>query len=77
MWTFLVSSFLTGGNRARRPTTVSDEGKDKEGKLVQASYQRSQLSTQSEAIKKKIDPAFIYDQYWVALPVARRMGRRD
>ena len=49
--------------------TVSYEGKDKEGKPVKASYQRSQLSTQSDAIKNEIDPAFINDQYWLLLPL--------
>ena len=48
--------------------TVSYEGKDKEGKPVKASYQRSQLGSQSEAIKKQIDPAFANDQYWLLLP---------
>jgi hypothetical protein len=48
--------------------TVSYEGKDKEGKPVKASYQRSQLSSQSDAIKKDIDPAFSNDQYWLLLP---------
>jgi len=47
---------------------VSYEGKDKEGKLVKASYQRSQLESQSDAIKKDIDPAFANDQYWLLLP---------
>jgi hypothetical protein len=49
--------------------TVSYEGKDKEGKAVKASYQRSQLSSQSDAIKKEIDPAFANDQYWLLLPL--------
>ena len=48
--------------------TVSYEGKDKEGKPVKASYQRSQLGSQSEAIKKQIDPAFANDQYWLLRP---------
>jgi len=48
--------------------TVSYEGKDKEGKPVKASYQRSQLSGQSDAIKNEIDPAFANDQYWLLLP---------
>jgi hypothetical protein len=47
---------------------VSYEGKDKQGKLVKASYQRSQLSSQSDAIKNEIDPAFSNDQYWLLLP---------
>src|SRR5437870_9301449 len=41
--------------------TVSYEGKDKEGKPVKVSYQRSQLGGQSDAIKNEIDPAFIND----------------
>jgi hypothetical protein len=48
--------------------TISYEGKDKEGNPVKASYQRSQLESQSEAIKKNIDPAFSNDQYWLLLP---------
>jgi hypothetical protein len=49
--------------------TVSYEGKDKEGKPVKATYQRSQLGSQSDAIKKEIDPAFVNDQYWFILPL--------
>jgi len=48
--------------------TVSYEGKDKEGNPVKASYRRSQLSGQSDAVKKDIDPAFANDQYWLLLP---------
>jgi hypothetical protein len=48
--------------------TVSYEGKDKEGKPVKVTYQRSQLGSQSDAIKNEIDPAFINDQYWLLLP---------
>jgi hypothetical protein len=47
---------------------VSYAGQDKEGKPVKASYQRSQLSSQSDAIQKEIDPAFSNDQYWLLLP---------
>ena len=47
---------------------VSYEGKDKEGNPVKASYRRSQLSGQSDAVKKDIDPAFANDQYWLLLP---------
>jgi hypothetical protein len=47
---------------------VSYEGKDKEGNPVKVSYQRSQLSGQSDAVKKDIDPAFANDQYWLLLP---------
>jgi hypothetical protein len=48
--------------------TVSYAGEDKEGKPVKVSYQRSQLSSQSDAIKNEIDPAFMNDQYWLLLP---------
>jgi len=48
--------------------TVSYQGKDKEGKPVKATYQRSQLGSQSDAVKNQIDPAFINDQYWLLLP---------
>jgi hypothetical protein len=48
--------------------TVAYEGKDKEGKSVKATYQRSKLDSQSDAIKKDIDPAFSNDQYWLVLP---------
>jgi hypothetical protein len=47
---------------------ISYEGKDKEGKPVKATYQRSQLDSQSDAVKKEIDPAFANDQYWLLLP---------
>ena len=48
--------------------TVSYEGKDKEGKPVKVSYPRSQLGSQSDAVKNQIDPAFINDQYWLLFP---------
>ncbi|WFU39027.1 hypothetical protein QA640_32230 [Bradyrhizobium sp. CB82] len=53
-----------------RPKTdmVSYEGKDRVGNPVKATYQRSQLSSQSDAVKKEIDPAFANDQYWLLLP---------
>lgn len=51
-----------------KANTISYEGKDKEGNPVKASYQRSQLDSQSDAVKKDIDPAFANDQYWLLLP---------
>jgi hypothetical protein len=47
---------------------VSYEGKDKDGKPVKATYVRTDLSTQSDAVKNQIDPAFINDNYWVLFP---------
>ena len=48
--------------------TVSYESEDKEGKTVKVTYQRSQLSSQSDTIKNDVDPAFANDQYWLLLP---------
>jgi hypothetical protein len=56
--------------------TISYEGKDKKGNPVKVSHRRSQLSSQSDAIRKEIDPAFSNDQYWLLLPL-HRMGWRD
>ena len=47
---------------------VSFEGTDKDGKLVKVSYVRTDLSTQSDAVKNQIDPSFINDNYWVLFP---------
>jgi hypothetical protein len=49
--------------------TVSYEGKDKAGKPVKVTYQRSELGSQSDAVKNQIDPAFVNDQYWLLLPL--------
>lgn len=48
--------------------TVSYAGKDKEGKSVSVTYQRAKLGSQSETVKKDIDPKFVNDQYWLLLP---------
>jgi len=47
---------------------VSYEEKDKEGKPVKVTYQRSQLNTQTDAVKNEIDPGFVNDQYWLIFP---------
>jgi hypothetical protein len=49
--------------------TVSYEGKDKEGKPVKVTYKRSELGSQSDAVKNEIDPGFVNDQYWLLLPL--------
>jgi hypothetical protein len=48
--------------------TVTYQGEDKAGKPVKVTYQRSQLGSQSDAVKNEIDPAFINDQYRLLLP---------
>ena len=49
--------------------TVSFAGKDKSGNPLKVTYPRAQLGTQSDVIKKNVDPAFINDQYWLLLPL--------
>jgi hypothetical protein len=44
---------------------ISYEGKDKDGHPVKATYRRSQLASQSDAVKNDIDPAFSNDNYWL------------
>jgi len=48
--------------------TVTYEGKDKEGKPVKVTYNRSELASQSDQVKDEIDPAFINDNYWLMFP---------
>jgi len=47
---------------------VSYEGKDKDGKPVKVSYTRSDLSSQPDAVKNEIEPAFVNDNYWLLFP---------
>lgn len=47
---------------------VTYEGKDKDGKLVKATYVRTDLSSQSDEVKNQIDPAFLNDNYWFIFP---------
>jgi hypothetical protein len=51
-----------------KTNTVTYEGKDKDGNPMKVTYQRSQLSSQSDAIKNQVDPAFVNDNYWVIFP---------
>lgn len=48
--------------------TVFYTGKDKQGKPLKVTYQRSQLGGQSDVVRNVVDPAFINDQYWLLLP---------
>lgn len=50
-----------------KTNTVTYEGKDKDGKTTKVTYQRSQVSSQSDAIKN-VDAGFINDNYWFLLP---------
>ena len=51
-----------------KTNTVFYEGKDKQGNPIKVTYQRSQLDSQSDVVKKEVDPAFANDQYWTLLP---------
>jgi hypothetical protein len=48
---------------------VHYEGKDNSGKPVSVTYQRSKLSSQPDAVKNEVDPAFNNDQYWLLFPL--------
>lgn len=48
---------------------ISYEGPDKDGKPFKVAYSRSQLASQSEAVKQMVDPAFINDQYALLFPL--------
>ena len=36
---------------------------------MKITYQRSQLSSQSDTVKNEIDPAFVNDHYWLLFPL--------
>src|SRR5215469_12445945 len=63
------------GNVSRRwvwqpkADTVTYEGKDKEGKSIKVSYRRSEIESESDAVKKDTDPSFLNDQYWLLVPL--------
>ncbi|HEX7284889.1 MAG TPA: hypothetical protein VF532_01835 [Candidatus Angelobacter sp.] len=47
---------------------VTFEGKDKDGKPVKVTYERSQLSSQPANVNE-IDHGFVNDQYWLLFPL--------
>jgi hypothetical protein len=47
---------------------VSYQGKDKDGKPVNATYTRSELNNQPDLVKNTVDPGFINDNYWLIFP---------
>lgn len=52
-----------------RTGQVTYTGKDKDGKPVNVTYKRSEVSSQSDTVKNEIDPGFINDNYWFLLPL--------
>jgi hypothetical protein len=49
--------------------TISYEGKDNTGQPLKVTYQRSEMSSQSDVVKSFVDPAFFNDQYWLLIPL--------
>jgi hypothetical protein len=47
---------------------VSYEGKDKDGKPVKVTYNRSRLDGEPANVKEEIDPAFVNDEYNLLFP---------
>jgi len=47
---------------------VTFESKDKDGKPVKVTYNRSNLSSQPADVKEQIEPAFVNDNYWLIFP---------
>src|SRR5713226_4480895 len=48
---------------------VKYESKDKDGKPVKVTYNRSQINSASANVKDEIEPAFVNDNYWVIFPL--------
>src|SRR5258707_2013619 len=44
------------------------ETKDKDGKPVKVTYNRSQLNSAPANVKDEIEPAFVNDNYWFIFP---------
>ena len=47
---------------------ITFETTDKDGKPVKVSYDRSQLNSQPDQVKKEVEPAFVNDNYWLLFP---------
>jgi hypothetical protein len=47
---------------------VAYESKDKDGKPVKVTYNRSQLNSAPANVKDEIEPAFVNDNYWFFFP---------
>jgi hypothetical protein len=69
-YTFTIEGLVPPRSWEWQPKTdtITYEGKDKDGKPVKVTYKRSELDSQSDAVKNQIDPAFVNDQYWLVLP---------
>jgi hypothetical protein len=50
-----------------KTNNISYEGKDKDGKPVKVTYDRSKAGSESDAVKQ-VDSSFNNDQYWLVFP---------
>jgi hypothetical protein len=48
---------------------ISYQGKDKDGKPVKLTYDRSRLGSEPDVVKNEIEPAFTNDEYWLLFPL--------
>jgi hypothetical protein len=48
---------------------VTYNAKDKDGKAVNVTYMRGDLSKESDQVKKEVEPAFVNDNYWLLFPL--------
>jgi len=70
-YTFNIPEFKLSRTWVWEPKTdtVSYEGKDKQGNPEKVTYKRSELDSQSDSVKKQIDPAFVNDHYVLLFPL--------
>jgi hypothetical protein len=47
---------------------VTYEGKDKDGKPVKVTYNRSQINSAPANVKDEVEPNFVNDNYWLIFP---------
>jgi hypothetical protein len=47
---------------------ITYESTDKDGKPVKVTYDSSQLASQSDQVKKEVEPSFVNDNYWLLFP---------
>ena len=62
------SKLLTSWEWEPKTGKISYEGTDKDGKPVKVTYLQSQLNSQPDDVKNKVEPAFVNDNYWLLFP---------
>jgi hypothetical protein len=69
-YTFSIQAFKLSRSWEWQPKTgqVTYESKDKDGKPVKVTYNRSQLNNAPPNVKDEIEPAFVNDNYWFIFP---------